>query len=235
MSFWDTLSKLPKTVPGNSVESYWFDMLGRIQTYWSCFVFCGRGSLLPITVGASTTIKHCMCIWSMFTENDQKGPRLGNGSYSAHFCTTKASFNSVWEPNESSGLRIGDHLVALLWRTSAIPGAIWHWHSRHKTMNYQGLYAMSYISGIYTSTRVVCTVARSQEWFSVFFLLYRCVLGFAVLNVVNAVFVAWASSHLQELCMHLLVKLFQSHSIAKIDLQATFSQNVSVGLVGNPS
>ncbi len=71
MSFWDTLIKLPKTVPGNSVESYWFDMLGRIQTYWSCFVFCGRGSLLPITVGASTTIKQCMCIWSMFTQNDQ--------------------------------------------------------------------------------------------------------------------------------------------------------------------
>ncbi|CAE7905522.1 Catsper1, partial [Symbiodinium microadriaticum] len=28
-----------------------------------------------------------------------------------------------------------------------------------------------------------------SEWFSVFFLLYRCVLGFAVLNVVSAVFV----------------------------------------------
>mmetsp|Transcript_44281 Transcript_44281/g.103365 ORF Transcript_44281/g.103365 Transcript_44281/m.103365 type:complete len:224 (+) Transcript_44281:2-673(+) len=28
-----------------------------------------------------------------------------------------------------------------------------------------------------------------SEWFSIFFLLYRCVLGFAVLNVVNAVFV----------------------------------------------
>lgn len=28
-----------------------------------------------------------------------------------------------------------------------------------------------------------------SEWFSIFFLIYRCVLGFAVLNVVNAVFV----------------------------------------------
>jgi len=32
-------------------------------------------------------------------------------------------------------------------------------------------------------------VENVSEWFSVFFLLYRCVLGFAVLNVVNAVFV----------------------------------------------
>ncbi|CAJ1424260.1 unnamed protein product [Effrenium voratum] len=32
-------------------------------------------------------------------------------------------------------------------------------------------------------------IENFSEWFSVFFLLYRCVLGFAVLNVVNAVFV----------------------------------------------
>jgi len=32
-------------------------------------------------------------------------------------------------------------------------------------------------------------VEHVSEWFSIFFLLYRCVLGFAVLNVVNAVFV----------------------------------------------
>ncbi|CAL1163318.1 unnamed protein product, partial [Cladocopium goreaui] len=32
-------------------------------------------------------------------------------------------------------------------------------------------------------------VENISEWFSLFFLLYRCVLGFAVLNVVNAVFV----------------------------------------------
>ncbi|CAE7692166.1 Catsper1 [Symbiodinium microadriaticum] len=32
-------------------------------------------------------------------------------------------------------------------------------------------------------------VENISEWFSIFFLLYRCVLGFAVLNVVNAVFV----------------------------------------------
>ncbi|CAJ1460502.1 unnamed protein product [Effrenium voratum] len=32
-------------------------------------------------------------------------------------------------------------------------------------------------------------VENISEWFSVLFLLYRCVLGFAVLNVVNAVFV----------------------------------------------
>ncbi|CAK9036234.1 unnamed protein product [Durusdinium trenchii] len=32
-------------------------------------------------------------------------------------------------------------------------------------------------------------VDNLSEWFSIFFLLYRCVLGFAVLNVVNAVFV----------------------------------------------
>ncbi|CAJ1441962.1 unnamed protein product [Effrenium voratum] len=32
-------------------------------------------------------------------------------------------------------------------------------------------------------------VENISEWFSVFFLLYRCVLGFAILNVVNAVFV----------------------------------------------
>ncbi|CAJ1393568.1 unnamed protein product [Effrenium voratum] len=32
-------------------------------------------------------------------------------------------------------------------------------------------------------------VENVSEWFSVFFLLYRCVLGFAVINVVNSVFV----------------------------------------------
>ncbi|CAE7662524.1 unnamed protein product, partial [Symbiodinium sp. CCMP2456] len=32
-------------------------------------------------------------------------------------------------------------------------------------------------------------VENVSEWFSIFFLSYRCVLGFAVLNVVNAVFV----------------------------------------------
>eukprot|EP00913_Durusdinium_trenchii_P020487 g19246.t1 len=32
-------------------------------------------------------------------------------------------------------------------------------------------------------------VDNVSEWFSAFFLFYRCVLGFAVLNVVNAVFV----------------------------------------------
>ncbi|CAE7553116.1 CACNA1I [Symbiodinium pilosum] len=32
-------------------------------------------------------------------------------------------------------------------------------------------------------------VENFSEWFSIFFLFYRCVLGFAVLNVVNAVFV----------------------------------------------
>eukprot|EP00438_Fugacium_kawagutii_P023586 Skav205942 [mRNA] locus=scaffold442:26363:34325:+ [translate_table: standard] len=32
-------------------------------------------------------------------------------------------------------------------------------------------------------------VESVSEWFSVFFLVYRCILGFAVLNVVNAVFV----------------------------------------------
>ncbi|CAK9091306.1 Voltage-dependent T-type calcium channel subunit alpha-1H [Durusdinium trenchii] len=32
-------------------------------------------------------------------------------------------------------------------------------------------------------------VEHISEWFSVFFLLYRCVLGFAVLNIINAVFV----------------------------------------------
>lgn len=32
-------------------------------------------------------------------------------------------------------------------------------------------------------------VENVNEWFSIFFLFYRCVLGFAVLNVVNAVFV----------------------------------------------
>eukprot|EP00438_Fugacium_kawagutii_P035692 Skav234651 [mRNA] locus=scaffold1131:15007:17724:- [translate_table: standard] len=32
-------------------------------------------------------------------------------------------------------------------------------------------------------------VEHVNEWFSLFFLLYRCVVGFALLNVVNAVFV----------------------------------------------
>eukprot|EP00434_Breviolum_minutum_P002883 symbB.v1.2.002539.t1/scaffold103.1/size331058/4 len=32
-------------------------------------------------------------------------------------------------------------------------------------------------------------VENVSEWFSIFFLFYRCVLGFAILNVVNAVFV----------------------------------------------
>ena len=45
-----------------------------------------------------------------------------------------------------------------------------------------------------------------QEWFSLFFLLYRCVLGFAVLNVVNAVFVPLAckgsTSHFHGIKTH---------------------------------
>jgi len=32
-------------------------------------------------------------------------------------------------------------------------------------------------------------VENISEWFSLFFLLYRCVLGFAVLNIINSVFV----------------------------------------------
>lgn len=32
-------------------------------------------------------------------------------------------------------------------------------------------------------------VDNVSEWFSIFFLVYRCIIGFAVLNVVNAVFV----------------------------------------------
>lgn len=32
-------------------------------------------------------------------------------------------------------------------------------------------------------------MAALHEWFSLFFLVYRCIIGFAVLNVVNAVFV----------------------------------------------
>lgn len=35
-------------------------------------------------------------------------------------------------------------------------------------------------------------VENVSEWFSVFFLVYRCVVGFAVLNVVSAVFVQQA-------------------------------------------
>eukprot|EP00913_Durusdinium_trenchii_P013988 g13135.t1 len=43
--------------------------------------------------------------------------------------------------------------------------------------------------GTFSRTFLTMFEAEPRRWFSLFFLVYRCIIGFAVLNVVNAVFV----------------------------------------------
>lgn len=65
---------------------------------------------------------------------------------------------------------------------------------RREVFRYYGTFTRTFLTMFETlfanwgpPCRVV--VGNISEWFSLFFLSYRCVLGFAVLNVVNAVFV----------------------------------------------
>lgn len=65
---------------------------------------------------------------------------------------------------------------------------------REEVFQYYGTFTRSFLTMfeiMFANWGPPCRVLvdNVSEWFSVFFLLYRCVLGFAVLNVVNAVFV----------------------------------------------
>lgn len=65
---------------------------------------------------------------------------------------------------------------------------------RQEVFRYYGTFTRTFLSMfeiLFANWGPPCRVVveNISEWFSVFFLLYRCVLGFAVLNVVNAVFV----------------------------------------------
>eukprot|EP00913_Durusdinium_trenchii_P021590 g20288.t1 len=58
---------------------------------------------------------------------------------------------------------------------------------RIEVYKYYGTFTRTFLTMFDSRWQVV--VENISEWFSLFFLSYRCVLGFAVLNVVNAVFV----------------------------------------------
>lgn len=65
---------------------------------------------------------------------------------------------------------------------------------REEVFRYYGTFTRTFLSMfeiLFANWGPPCRVVveNISEWFSLFFLLYRCVLGFAVLNVVNAVFV----------------------------------------------
>ncbi|CAE7240934.1 Catsper1 [Symbiodinium sp. CCMP2592] len=65
---------------------------------------------------------------------------------------------------------------------------------REDVFRYYGTFSRTFLSMfeiLFANWSPPCRVLveHVSEWFSIFFLLYRCVLGFAVLNVVNAVFV----------------------------------------------
>eukprot|EP00434_Breviolum_minutum_P018089 symbB.v1.2.015954.t2/scaffold1204.1/size131571/1 len=65
---------------------------------------------------------------------------------------------------------------------------------RQEVYRYYGTFTRTFLSMfeiMFANWGPPCRVLieNVSEWFSIFFLLYRCVLGFAVLNVVNAVFV----------------------------------------------
>lgn len=65
---------------------------------------------------------------------------------------------------------------------------------RESVFRYYGTFTRTFLSMfeiMFANWSPPCRVLveHVSEWFSIFFLLYRCVLGFAVLNVVNAVFV----------------------------------------------
>ncbi|CAE7758486.1 para, partial [Symbiodinium pilosum] len=65
---------------------------------------------------------------------------------------------------------------------------------REEVFRYYGTFSRTFLSMfeiLFANWGPPCRVVveNISEWFSAFFLLYRCVLGFAVLNVVSAVFV----------------------------------------------
>ncbi|CAJ1392357.1 unnamed protein product [Effrenium voratum] len=65
---------------------------------------------------------------------------------------------------------------------------------REEVFRYYGTFTRTFLSMfeiMFANWSPPCRVLveNVSEWFSIFFLTYRCVLGFAVLNVVNAVFV----------------------------------------------
>mmetsp|Transcript_71626 Transcript_71626/g.167721 ORF Transcript_71626/g.167721 Transcript_71626/m.167721 type:complete len:295 (+) Transcript_71626:2-886(+) len=65
---------------------------------------------------------------------------------------------------------------------------------REEVFRYYGTFSRTFLTMfeiLFANWSPPCRVLveNISEWFSIFFLLYRCVLGFAVLNVVNAVFV----------------------------------------------
>jgi len=65
---------------------------------------------------------------------------------------------------------------------------------RERVFRYYGTFTRTFLTMfeiLFANWGPACRVLVEDfsEWFSIFFLLYRCVLGFAVLNVVNAVFV----------------------------------------------
>ncbi|CAL1141585.1 unnamed protein product [Cladocopium goreaui] len=65
---------------------------------------------------------------------------------------------------------------------------------REEVFRYYGTFTRTFLSMfeiLFANWSPPCRilVENVNEWFSVFFLIYRCVLGFAVINVVNSVFV----------------------------------------------
>ncbi|CAE8657427.1 unnamed protein product [Polarella glacialis] len=66
--------------------------------------------------------------------------------------------------------------------------------SRRKVWIYYGTFTRTFLTMfeiLFANWAPACRVLvdNVSEWFSIFFLLYRCVIGFAILNVLNAVFV----------------------------------------------
>lgn len=67
-------------------------------------------------------------------------------------------------------------------------------HYREEVFLYFGTFSRTFLTMfeiLFANWAVPCRLLMENisEWFSTFFLVYRCLLGFAVLNVVNAVFV----------------------------------------------
>lgn len=65
---------------------------------------------------------------------------------------------------------------------------------RNEVFRYYGTFSRTFLSMfeiMFANWAPPCRVVveNVSEWFAVFFLIYRCVLGFAILNVMNAVFV----------------------------------------------
>ncbi|CAE8646917.1 unnamed protein product [Polarella glacialis] len=68
------------------------------------------------------------------------------------------------------------------------------WETRRALFIYYGTFtrtSLTMFEILFANWAPACRVLveNVSEWFSIFFLLYRCVLGFALINVLNAVFV----------------------------------------------